>query len=539
MVHGQRVHCILCGRSEETKVTGPLSTKSDVTAHQNCLLYSSGIYCKESPLLDDLFGFSVDDVREEVKRGKQLRCCRCKKTYATAGCEVKRCKKSYHYPCAVEEGAHIVEDTEEGKFGLYCYKHSELQKNNSSVSGNNTPRMSPTTSNNPSEAGSFEVCCLTCEKQKGNISLKSLMNSINMIYCDKHAPSSHKRNINRDSSGAGPSMYNSDSNSSSNSTRASSKRRLSSDDNEEVTPSKRTSKSFRRTISEDSSNSDENPPNSECAPLDDDFAESASFNQESEIRTSTEGDMGFSSEHQQEEENTGGNNEEDGDETFVQSDAESESLLIPVEVCMDSLPNSTTEFATQTECTVTKVVKREQEGSSHMHSPRQSPLPDSDEVIEPSIPQQSSVASPPSPDRSGPQSVTNPAPCTSSSVSPPPPPPPPPPPLPTCITISSSPPSPSDSVPSIDSASFWKSCNTAQCTQAIFSDFFEEMNNICVKIQSDQASQEDYDHALAVIEASGKLEELVTKQQKELLRKREELEKVATAMTEVVSALRR
>lgn len=357
-----------------------------------------------------------------------------------------------------------------------------------------------------------------------------------MIYCDKHAPSSHKRNINGDSSGAGPSMYNSDSNSSSNSTRASSKRRLSSDDNEEVTPSKRTSKSCRRTISEDSSNSDENPPNSEFAPLDDAFAESAPFDQESErIRTGTEGDMGFSSGHQQEEENTGGDNEEDGDETFVQSDAESESLLIPVEVCMDSLPNSTTEFATQTECKMTEVVKREQEGSSHTHSPPQSPLPDSDEIVEPSIPQQSSIASPPSPDRSRPQSVADPPPC--SSVSPPPPPPPPP--EPTCITISSSPPSPSDSVPSIDSASFWKSCNTARCTQAIFSDFFKEMNNICVKIQSDQASQEDYDRALAVIEASGKLEEHVTKQQKELLRKREELEKAATAMTEVVSALRR
>lgn len=36
-----RVSCVLCMRSEETKVTGPLLTKGDVTAHQECLVISN------------------------------------------------------------------------------------------------------------------------------------------------------------------------------------------------------------------------------------------------------------------------------------------------------------------------------------------------------------------------------------------------------------------------------------------------------------------------------------------------------------------
>lgn len=90
--------------------------------------------------------------------------------------------------------------------------------------------------------------------------------------------------------------------------------------------------------------------------------------------------------------------------------------------------------------------------------------------------------------------------------------------------------------PSIDSASFWKSCNEAGCTKAIFSGFIQEMSDLADRIQQDQASQEgewrcrildlDYDHicwrrlllstdydlALLVMEASGKLEHLVNKQ---------------------------
>lgn len=43
---------------------------------------------------------------------------------------------------------------------------------------------------------------------------------------------------------------------------------------------------------------------------------------------------------------------------------------------------------------------------------------------------------------------------------------------------------------SVDSASFWKNCNKAGCTKAIFSGFIQEMNGIAARVESGQASQE-------------------------------------------------
>lgn len=122
MESSKTVECVLCQRSEENEVTGALSTKEEVTAHQNCLLYSSGLYCRESPHLDDLFGFSTRDVLKERRRGCKLTCSKCKKKGATVGCETKSCPKSFHYPCAIQAGAEAFEDKKNGRFGLYCLR---------------------------------------------------------------------------------------------------------------------------------------------------------------------------------------------------------------------------------------------------------------------------------------------------------------------------------------------------------------------------------------------------------------------------------
>ncbi|XP_065818137.1 uncharacterized protein phf11 isoform X4 [Labrus bergylta] len=496
MANGGRVCCILCGRSEETKVTGPLSTKCEVTAHQNCLLFASGIYCQESPLHDDLFGFFVHDVMDEVKRGKKLKCHHCKRSGATAGCGNSRCKKSYHYPCAVEEGVRTDEDIKNGKYELYCLKHSESQNNNASIKGQTKPK----TPQSPSEAG----------------------------------PS--KRNTN----GAGPSRCSSSDSTSSGCSRLSSKRRISSDEDEGMSPSKRKSNISVRRVSEDSSNSDENTPGSEWAPLEFDINGSVNSVHDSEppaepqlIRKDTESHTGSISGHQPEDESSN-----EADETLIPSDAESESLLLPVTVCVDSpsLPVTTSDFSVQTEVRVEEImiIKREK-GSSPEPSPVPSPDP---QPAEPSVPEQSSTAPSPSPDRSEPGGGVSSPLCTKTPFTAAP--------LePISITIHSSPPLPAALLPSvspepsIDPTSFWKSCNATGCTQAIFTDFMNEMNLISGRIQSDQASQEDYDQALKVMEASGKLVELVTKQQKELERKQGELEKAAAAMTEVISLLKR
>ncbi|XP_035249086.1 uncharacterized protein phf11 isoform X1 [Anguilla anguilla] len=120
-----RLFCGFCHSSEESEITGPLLNKDDVAAHRNCLFYSSNIVNKNTPDDDDLFGFLPEDVKEEIKRGCRLKCARCKRTGATVGCEVKRCKKSYHYPCAVVDDAKNIEDDDNGIFKIYCKVHKE------------------------------------------------------------------------------------------------------------------------------------------------------------------------------------------------------------------------------------------------------------------------------------------------------------------------------------------------------------------------------------------------------------------------------
>ncbi|KAM8748700.1 PHD finger protein 11 isoform 2-T2 [Acanthopagrus schlegelii] len=250
MGHGHKVSCVLCQGDKETKITGPLSTKDQVTAHQNCLLYSSGIFCRDSPQFDDLFGFSVDDVLDEVKRGSKLICSRCKKKGATAGCEVKRCKKSYHYPCAILEGAKVFEDLEREYFGLYCSKHQQQQQEkDSTVNGCASSLTKPGTSKNPSEAGP-----------------------------------SKKRNTNGDCSAAGLSACSSDSNSSSSTKRSHTKRPLSSGNKWGEPSPKRTPESWSRILTDDSSEPDE--PDADMAifaPLESDIDGSVGSQVESKL----------------------------------------------------------------------------------------------------------------------------------------------------------------------------------------------------------------------------------------------------------------
>ncbi|XP_018605472.1 uncharacterized protein LOC108933126 [Scleropages formosus] len=117
--------CGFCHESEESKITGPILKKNSVVAHENCLFFSSGIYNKNTPDTDDLEGFEEQDVIQEMKRGKFLKCHKCKKSGATVGCEVKKCKRSYHYSCAIHDKAQRVENIKKGVFKLYCELHRQ------------------------------------------------------------------------------------------------------------------------------------------------------------------------------------------------------------------------------------------------------------------------------------------------------------------------------------------------------------------------------------------------------------------------------
>ena len=55
-------------------------------------------------------------------------CHECNVKGATVGCEVKKCKRTYHYPCARKDGAEIIEDRVNGtyklvNFNIFFSKH--------------------------------------------------------------------------------------------------------------------------------------------------------------------------------------------------------------------------------------------------------------------------------------------------------------------------------------------------------------------------------------------------------------------------------
>ncbi|XP_038158285.1 cyclin-dependent kinase 12 isoform X2 [Cyprinodon tularosa] len=583
MSRGCAVTCVLCGRSQECPKTGTLSTKDQITAHENCLLFASGIFCTSTPQFDDLFGFSVTDVQKEVKRGRKLTCSGCKKKGATAGCEVGRCKRTFHYPCAVEGGAKTFENNDDGKYGLYCVRHSNTENGSSENKRKKSPSFK-----NPGEVASLKSYCLTCEKKEGNISLDGLRNTIVISYCDKHASSTQQRRANNPSASRTSSSCSSDS---SSAPLTSTKRQLSFNEEEEKSPSSRRSFKRKRILS-DSSNTDEeglmpplesdledsvqeqesaqslliskfskNPPGS-SAGIPAENVNADVHNEENETLVHSERDSRGPRE-------SGGNVQRRSTRKHTELDAESESLLSGVAVgtmlLLNPAPAAVTEQSRHIQMVETEVqtVKREIEEFVFEEDPVHGY---EEPVLKPSVsvPQQSSTTSPQhsKPSSSVPFSSFKEVLPESICVTIPPPPSPSPSeewpiplaPLPREVALAHppEPPSPhaplltepagtppSDPKPDIDSASFWRNCNAAGFTEAIFTDFITEINNMFSRIQDERASQEDYDRALSMIMDSGRLADLVTKQEEELERRRLELQRASAALKDVVSALQK
>ncbi|XP_052349176.1 bromodomain and PHD finger-containing protein 3-like isoform X5 [Oncorhynchus keta] len=463
--HGKKVQCVLCLTSEENRTTGPLSTKGSITAHQNCLLYSSGIICQNSPEFDDLFGFSVEDVLNELKRGNRLICYRCKKKGATVGCEVKRCKKSYHYPCAVRDGAQNVDDHTEEKFTLYCLKHNlPIAATNETVSrALSTNGDTDTTMNNNGETSP--------KRKEESFSLDHVNSGIVKSYCKKHKPQSLQKELKGLDAVAGPSSYHSDSNmSSKRRQKQTPKRRLSCSSTPEVKSSKK-SRKWSKSIQNDFSNSDGvvNGIDMELAPLESDLEDSVFSEHRNHAEALTRG-------CQPEPEHR---DDSDGDHTVIDSGS---SLTLGPISSVHSGPLNVTNTPTRT-------------------SPPVSPVPPDCCFTPVSSPH--SVSNHPLAGPGGPGSPIG---------------------------------SGSDSAAS---RVFWRRCNEAGCTQSIFTTFFSDMVSISNRILSDKASQEDYDLSLRVMEASGKLSQMLSEQEREFKKKQMELQRATEAIRDARSALKR
>ena len=61
-----------------------------------------------------------DDIVKEWNRGSKLKCFYCKEIYASVGCSVQTCIKSFHLPCGIKNGS-IHEYY--GNFDSFCTFH--------------------------------------------------------------------------------------------------------------------------------------------------------------------------------------------------------------------------------------------------------------------------------------------------------------------------------------------------------------------------------------------------------------------------------
>ncbi|XP_065253533.1 histone-lysine N-methyltransferase SETDB2-like [Emys orbicularis] len=122
--------CAFCPADEECAIMY-IAEKQNLAVHQDCLLYSSGFVESEehNPENQDT-RFDVASVQSEIRRGKRLMCNFCRKKGATVGCEIKTCRRSYHYFCALCDDAALETDGGQGIYRVFCPKHDPGKRSN-------------------------------------------------------------------------------------------------------------------------------------------------------------------------------------------------------------------------------------------------------------------------------------------------------------------------------------------------------------------------------------------------------------------------
>ncbi|KAM3593985.1 uncharacterized protein V6R79_000255 [Siganus canaliculatus] len=118
--------CALCRLSDDDPALfgEKVSIKEQkLCVHYFCLLTSCGVY-QRGEENEGVFGFLVDDIKQEIRRSARLTCGFCKKKGACVGCSVRSCRKSIHFPCGRKQ-QFISQFT--GLFPSYCSEHSPTQ----------------------------------------------------------------------------------------------------------------------------------------------------------------------------------------------------------------------------------------------------------------------------------------------------------------------------------------------------------------------------------------------------------------------------
>ncbi|XP_048049677.1 uncharacterized protein phf11 isoform X2 [Megalobrama amblycephala] len=581
-----KINCVLCKKSDEDEITGPLSSKQNISAHQNCLLFASGIYCKNSPTYDDLFGFDVKDVMQELRRGKRLLCHHCNKNGATAGCENKRCRRSYHYPCAIEAKAETIEDHIEGSYKLLCELHDSKSKGTSSfnlqeastsgLSGSNKKRKSanshgrrrPDRSESNSSTGSSEVSLSRKKKRKSPDLLTSQQFSesdddVELVFApvesdvEECTPPKQHNHSTPDPERKGPrEELNSSATGSLNGGLTSDQKACGSADNPGELHGRSTSDSPTRSPELETPrrkikkcivySDDESPVGTDpvVAPVASDLEESVLPKQPNstpvpentrpceKLNLSTTG--------------------EDDDDTDIESEV-SQSLLqseryhttVPFIVILDSGFSAESEHSLELGSPVSAAPEAVCTSPGSVAAPEHEETPSTSRTSPaPRAPPTDTVSpgQPESPQHSKLMVVTTAVQTLSASD----------------FNIKQqsepSPPAGVSTSPDLAAASdaidvnstgdtqsnatiFWTRCNQAGWTKEIFSELVSQLSSLGERVQSQEASHQDYDVALKLLEASGQLPSIITQLEQDLEKQEQDLQRKKTALRDARAVL--
>ena len=104
--------CTLCrGRGDSQQLGRLLFVENDLFAHAQCVIWTSQVFEKKD-------GTLVDAV-PAVKRARKQPCAHCGEPGASVGCDVKRCHRIFHLPCAAPAGC----ATRPASLTLVCAEH--------------------------------------------------------------------------------------------------------------------------------------------------------------------------------------------------------------------------------------------------------------------------------------------------------------------------------------------------------------------------------------------------------------------------------
>ncbi|KAF1500377.1 PHD finger protein 7, partial [Megadyptes antipodes antipodes] len=96
--------CGLCRRTDcDPEVLGQLCHHCGLCVHEDGLYHASGLSQRGADE-EGFYGFLFPDIRQELKRVAQKRCCICCLRGASVTCRGRRCPRIFHFPCGSERG---------------------------------------------------------------------------------------------------------------------------------------------------------------------------------------------------------------------------------------------------------------------------------------------------------------------------------------------------------------------------------------------------------------------------------------------------